>query len=140
MFWHQSLDLPGAAQLIHLKRLMLSRPFLTRIPDQSTLVSESPQDIDRITVTRDGRPGQDDATYIMAYFPRHQQATLKTARISAATLRGWWYNPRTGEATLIGDMPREDTKQFVPPTDVEGQDWVLVLDDASKNYSPPGQV
>lgn len=140
MFWHQSLDLPGTTQLIHLKRLMLSRPFLTRIPDQNVVISESRQDIDRIQVTRDGRPGQDDATYIMAYFPRHQQATLKTSLISATTLRGWWYDPRTGEATLIGEMPREDTKQFAPPIQGEDQDWVLVLDDAAKHYSTPGHV
>jgi hypothetical protein len=56
--WHQALDLPGATQLIHLKRLMLSRPFLTRIPDQSVIVSEPAKGIDRVQDTRDGRPGR----------------------------------------------------------------------------------
>jgi hypothetical protein len=136
--WHQALDLPGATQLVHLKRLMLSRPHLTRIPDQSVIVSEPPTGIDRIQVTRDGQLGHDDGTYIMAYFPRYQPVTLNTGRIAATTLRGWWYNPRTGQATQIGEMARDNTSQFAPPTNVEGEDWVLVLDDASKDYPVPG--
>ncbi len=136
--WHQALDLPGAAQLIHLKRLMLSRPFLTRIPDQAVIVSEPSKGIDRVQVTRDGRPGQDDATYILAYVPRHQRVTLNTGRIASKNLRAWWYNPRTGEAISIGEMTNENTMPFAPPTNVEGEDWVLVLDDAAKNYPAPG--
>ncbi len=137
--WHRSLDLPGATQLIHLKRLMLSRPYLTRIPDQSVIVSEPPAGIERIQVTRDGRPGQNDATYILAYFPSHHPVTLNTSRIAAATLRGWWYNPRAGEATSIGEMAKGATMRFEPPTNVEGEDWILVLDDASKKYPAPGK-
>jgi hypothetical protein len=89
-------------------------------------------------VTRDGRPGQDDATYILAYFPRHQPVTLNTGRIASKSLRGWWYNPRTGESTSIGEMTNERAMQFAPPTNVEGEDWVLVLDDARKTYGAPG--
>jgi hypothetical protein len=124
--------------LIHLKRLMLSRPYLTRIPDQAVIVSEPPQGVERIQVTRDGRAGQNDATYILAYFPRHHRVTLNTGRIAAKTLRGWWYNPRTGEATPIGEMANGDRMEFAPPTNVEGEDWVLVLDDAAQRYAAPG--
>jgi hypothetical protein len=136
--WHQALDLPGATQLIHLKRLMLSRPYVTRIPDQSVIVSDPPQGIERVQVTRDGRPAQDDATCLLAYFPRHHRVTLNTGRIAAPTLCGWWYNPRTGEATRIGAMANGKKMEFAPPTNVEGEDWVLVLDDARKKYDAPG--
>jgi len=135
--WHQALDIPGATQLVHLKRLMLNRPYLTRIPDQSVILSESPKGVDRVGVTRDGRPGQDDATYILAYFPRHHRVTLNTGRVAAARLCGWWYNPRTGAATRIGEMANGRKMDFAPPTDVEGEDWVLVLDDAGKKYPGP---
>jgi len=137
--WHQALDLPGANQLIHLKRLMLSRPFLTRIPDQSVIVPPVPDGVARVQATRDGRPGQDDATYILAYFPRHQRVTLNTGRIASKNLHGWWYNPRTGDATSIGEMTNDKTIQFAPPTNVEGEDWVLVLDDTARAYPTPGQ-
>jgi len=138
--WHESLDLPGVRQMIHLKRLMLSRPFLTRIPDQSVIVSPSPlpSGISHIQATRDGRIGMNDATYLMVYFPEHRQVTLKTACLPASKLRGWWYNPRTGEARTLGEMANADTLQFEPPTRAAGEDWVLVLDDAAKSYPTPG--
>jgi hypothetical protein len=136
--WHQALDLPGANQLIHLKNLILTRPFLTRIPDQTMIVSEPPTGIHRVQVTRDGLPGRNDATYILAYFPSHHRVTLKTGRIAGPDLRGWWFNPRTGQATLIGETPNQATMSFEPPTNAEGEDWVLVLDDASKSYETPG--
>jgi len=136
--WHDALDLPGAMQLSHLKALMLSRPFLTRIPDQSLVLDGQGEGVARIQATRDGTPGQNDATYLMAYFPQHRQATLNTERIAGATLRGWWFNPRTGKVTALDTMANQKKMPFTPPTNVPGEDWVLVLDDASRNYPQPG--
>jgi len=136
--WHRALDLPGATQLIYLKRLMLSRPYVTRIPDQSAILSEPPQGVERVQVTRDGRPGQDDATYLLAYFPCHHRLTFNTGRIAGTTLHGWWYNPRTGTATSLGEMNNAKRMEFAPPTNVPGEDWVLVLDAAAKNMLRPG--
>ena len=50
----------------------------------------------------------------------------------------WWFNPRTGKAESIGELPTKDDHRFTPPDSGELLDWVLVLDDASKNYPPPG--
>lgn len=138
--WHQALDLPGATRLIHLKRLMLSRPYLTRIPDQSAIISDVPEKLRRIQVTRDGRLGQNDATYLLAYFPEHHPVTLNTGRIGAAGLNVWWFNPRNGEATRVGERPNAKTLAFDPPTRAPGDDWVLVLDDAARKFPPPGQA
>jgi len=137
--WHQSLDLPGATQLIHLKRLMLSRPYVTRIPDQSVIAGTVAKGIDRIQVTRDGNIGQNDATYLMAYFPRHQSVTLNTGRIGAASVNVSWFNPRNGEVTPVGKRPNTSPMEFEPPTQVADEDWVLVLDDASKNFPLSGK-
>ncbi|MBN2507721.1 MAG: glycoside hydrolase family 140 protein [Verrucomicrobia bacterium] len=137
--WHQALDLPGATQLIHLKRLMLSRPYLTRIPDQSVIISAVPEGLGRIQVTRDGRVGQNDASYLLVYFPQDHRGMLNTGRIGAPRLNVWWFNPRNGEATRVGERPNAKTMEFEPPTRTPGDDWVLVLDDVAKNFPPPGQ-
>jgi hypothetical protein len=137
--WYQALDLPGATQLIHLKRLMLSRPYVTRIPDQSVIVSAMPEELGRIQVTRDGKVGQNDATYLLAYFPEHHAVTLSTGRIGAARLNVWWFNPRNGNATRLGERANTKTMEFEPPTRAPGEDWVLVLDDAARGFPPPGQ-
>ena len=53
-------------------------------------------------------------------------------------MKAWWFNPRNGEATAIGEFPNTGERDFTPPDPGEMLDWVLVLDDAAKNYPPPG--
>lgn len=137
--WREALDLPGAVQLRHLKDLMLSRPYLTRIPDQTVLVDGSPVGIERIQATRDGTPGRRDATYIMVYFPSYRRVELNTSCIHCDTVRVWWVNPRTGAVSSPSERPNAPTMVFEPPTDADGEDWALVIDDASKGYPPPMQ-
>jgi len=135
--WHQSMDLPGVKQLIFVKRLIQSRPYLRRIPDQGILASENPGGIDQIQATRDGRPGASDATYLMAYFPKHHRATINTALVAGEALNVTWYNPRNGESTDVGEVTNPGSLELEPPTNVDGEDWVLLIDDASKGYTAP---
>jgi hypothetical protein len=48
-----------------------------------------------------------------------------------------WYDPRSGAAEAVGRFDRA-TRTFTPPSSGAGQDWVLVLDDESRGFSPPG--
>jgi hypothetical protein len=136
--WHESLDLPGAFQMTHVKALLLSRPFLNRIPDQGLLADDPHGDIRRIQATRDGSPNQNDATYFMAYFPEPRAVRLATSKITAPRLRVWWFNPRDGRVIERGATKNEKIMTFTPPTQGSEDDWVVVVDDAAKNYPPPG--
>lgn len=129
--WHQALDLPGAMQLGFLKQLMLSRPYLTRIPDQSLIVSEAPQGLERVQVTRDGTAGGQDATYIFAYFPSQTPVTLDTSVIPGDTLRVTWMNPRNGTQTAMGTLSNAGKMDLLPPEGGPGIDWVAIIDDAA---------
>ena len=54
-------------------------------------------------------------------------------------MKAWWFNPRDGSGH--GDRHVREHRRariHVSPTSGEMIDWVLVLDDASKNYPPPG--
>lgn len=136
--WSDALDLPGAKQLAHLKALLVSRPFLSRLPDQALVVVGQGEAVARIQTTRDGTPGRNDATYLMAYFPEYRSVTLATRVIAGPELRGWWFNPRVGQAAALGTLRKGPTMEFTPPTQAAGDDWVLVLDDATSGYSAPG--
>jgi hypothetical protein len=136
--WHKALDLPGAGQMRYLKALMLSRPFLTRIPDQRVIRSDLNWGLGYVQATRDGTVGKSDSTYVMVYFPQHQKVLLDVGKIAAKTLRGWWFNPRDGQAGQPREFANAGMMEFQPPTAVEGEDWVLVVDDAGKDYPAPG--
>ena len=58
--------------------------------------------------------------------------------ISGDRVRAWWYDPRTGHARVTGVFENKGTRDFDPPGKAaRGNDWVLVLDDASKHFGAP---
>jgi hypothetical protein len=60
-------------------------------------------------------------------------------RVSGEKVRAWWFDPRTGDAKQIGTFENKGTREFDPPGEkARGNDWVLVLDDASKAFPEPG--
>jgi hypothetical protein len=140
--WKEALDAKGSNQLQHLKNLMLSRPYLNRVPDQNLTSQPQTERSNHLQITRDGSRGKTDATYIMVYFSYLSSIPIKTDCIAHDQLRAWWFNPRTGESKLIGEMQNKGS--FTVPwskrirEDEFGPDWVLVIDDASKNYKAPG--
>ncbi|MBN2312431.1 MAG: glycoside hydrolase family 140 protein [Sedimentisphaerales bacterium] len=138
--WDQVMDNASAHQMTYLKRLILSRPFLKRAPDQAMIVSDAGIDGDHKTAIR-----AKDGSYAMVYIPSRQAFTIDLS-IFSGTVEAWWYNPRddkcydeSGKRTTqsFGRYVNRGTKEFTPPS--IGPDWILVLDDASKNFPVPGQ-
>jgi hypothetical protein len=131
--WKDALKAPGGAQMHHLRALMESRPFLTRIPDQSMIVGGVEQGPRHMQATRD-----ESGSYAMIYVPAAgQTVTVDASKLSGKRLNAWWYDPRTGKAERIkGDYPVGGKLEFTTPA--QGPDWVLVLDDAAKRYPKPG--
>jgi hypothetical protein len=132
--WREAIDLPGAGQMRHARRLLESRPFLTRVPDQALVVSDVGKGTDHVQATRGG-----DGSYTFVYIASGKPVTVDLGRLSGKEVRASWYDPRRGTATAIGRFPREGKCEFMPPSHGSGNDWVLVLDDAAKNYPEPGK-
>lgn len=128
--WYVALDLPGAGQLKYLRQLIESRPMLVRVPDPE-LVVERYGASDHVEATR----GYD---YAFVYSAQGKKFTVRLERIAGKEFIARWYNPRNGDIAEIGRVARSSSREFVPPTSGYGQDWVLVLDDASGNYPLPG--
>jgi hypothetical protein len=61
-------------------------------------------------------------------------------KISGQSVKGYWYNPRSGTNMAAGTYPNSGVRDFVPPSQGFGSDWVLVLDDAAKTFPLPGQT
>ncbi len=143
--WDKALDSPGAGQLGHLRRLMESRPFLSRIPDQNLLLGTNPSYAsDHIRITRDGSVGERDASYIMMYIPYYKSFKIITNVISGTRLKVWWYNPQTGHAFPQGIIDNSGEFEFsnwntMMKEGEGGPDWVVVIDDVEAAYRAPGR-
>jgi hypothetical protein len=139
MSWEEALDQPGAAQMQHGRRLTESRPLLTRVPTDDLIVPDAVatavpgEGRYRFVATRDA-----DGSYAMVYAPVERRFRVRLEQLSGERVRAWWYNPRNGEASPAGEYPTHGEQSFLPPNPGDGLDWVLVLDDASRGYPPPG--
>lgn len=133
--WRQSMQLPGAGQMKHLRTLIESRPMLIRVPDQTLIVGEHFKTTERIQATRG-----EDGSYAFVYTASGKPVQINLDRLSGQRIDAYWYNPRTGNSRPIGNYERSGTRQFTPPSTGENQDWVLGLDDADMGYPLPGKV
>lgn len=137
--WTEAIDQPGAMQMIFGRRLIESRPILTRIPDDSMIVEAEAKTAmpgagtRRFVATRD-----ESGSYAMVYAPIGRRFKVRMDKISGPRVQAWWFNPRDGQATAIGVFPNSGEREFNPPSPGEFLDWVLVLDDAAKKYPAPG--
>lgn len=119
--WRAALDAAGAGQMRHLKDLMLSRPYLERVPDQALIVDNG-QRYDRVAATRGTR-------YAMAYSYSGKPFRVQMGRIGGTRARAAWYDPRTGMTQPIATFPNRGQRLFTPPgTPAPGNDWTLLLD------------
>jgi hypothetical protein len=138
--WFEALDQPGAGQMNFARRLLASRPFLSRVPDDSVIERDRvPTSVPgagryQFVATRDS-----SGSYAMVYAPVGRPFRVRMDKISGSKVKAWWFNPRNGEATAIGSFPNTGAREFVPPDRGEALDWILVLDDSSRNFPPPGQ-
>jgi hypothetical protein len=130
--WKEALQFKGAGQMIHLKNLMLSRPYFDRIPDQSFLISPKVGE-EHICCTR-------GKGYVLCYLPMGGIIELKANDLDFEQVHGWWFDPRSGEAKSIGVYAKEDACTFIAPSEGRECDWVLVLDDVAFNFARPGYL
>ena len=135
--WKDALNTAAVKPLHFIRKLLYSRPYFTRIPDQSIILSGQGKSIaDRVQATRDGALERNNATYLMAYAAAPTTITLHTGVIAAQRLNVWRFNPATGNTTVIGKNLM-NTGKFVVKKRPGMIDTVIIVDNADKNYLPP---
>ena len=130
--WYDDLDLPGAWDMLYVRRLMESRPFLDRVPFPQIIQNKYFPETDYVVATAGDN-------YVMVYFPTGWEAELDLHLCAWPKIHGWWYNCQNGKATDLGIMDGTQMKSFSPQTHGRGNDWVLVPDNAEAGFDVPGK-
>lgn len=124
--WHVGIMLPGGEQMKHMRAFYTALPWHRLLPrpecdgflEHDARLPEHAQP----AVSADA-----PADHVVVYFYGGEPfaGTLRHLRDTAYTAR--WFDPRTGEYTLIGDgvRPRKGAWRFPPKPDAG--DWLLVL-------------
>jgi len=131
--WRQTLELPGAISLKHLRALVESRPWWKLLPDMQNVVAIKGRGTvatNDYTVTALA----DDGSFALSYFSSKRPLTIDLTKISGEKVIASWFDPRTGTTSLVGEFGAKKHQVFEPGSD---GDWILVLDDASKKYPIP---
>ncbi len=132
--WRAALDSPGSVGMMHWGRLFRSRRWFDLVPDQDHKVVTNGLGefwgLDYLTAAATA-----DGSTLIAYMPTERTVTVDLTRLPKGQTHAWWFNPRTGSADSIGIFPTSGPRQFTPPA---MGDWVLVLDDASRQLGAPG--
>ncbi|WP_158827507.1 glycoside hydrolase family 140 protein [Mucilaginibacter lacusdianchii] len=124
-YWYQSINDPGALQMQYVKKLMLSRPYFERVPDQSLIAAgKQGKRYNYLMATRGEK-------YAFVYTYTGRNINVNAAKLPGKRLKVSWFNPRTGAVTNAGVQTKAGVMNFNPPGEVaNGNDWVLILDEA----------
>jgi hypothetical protein len=128
--WREALLLPAASQAQHARALYASRPFTRLAPDQTVIAAGEGRGADHAVAAR-----ATDGSFLFAYLPTGQPLAIDATSLTGETVNAHWFDPRDGTWLRIGDCMRSGVLSFVPPSSGRGCDWVLVLDDAEREYA-----
>jgi hypothetical protein len=88
--WYDVLDLPGAWDLIHARRLFESYDFFSRQPDNTIILTPQTESKDYAIATKGDR-------YALIYLPHGNSVEVSLEKISGTKkIKLIWFNPRTG--------------------------------------------
>ena len=128
--WYIAMKDDGFNQMKYLKNLILTFPYSERVPDQSVIAGMNGNRYDRLIATR----GDD---YLLVYNYTNKPMSIDLTKISGDKKQAWWYNPKNGHLSYIGEYDNQITPFAFDGAYGNGNDQVLIAIDATKNYLLP---
>ena len=131
--WYDALDHPGSFQMGHLRRLFESRPWQKLEPAQEIVLGPNAPGDGFVRAAL-----ASDHSFAMVHCPRGEGIAVDQSRLGALDVTSWWFDPRYGTAYRIHQGVGTGLQFFTPPTSGRGNDWILVIEDSSRSFPPPG--
>ena len=118
--WKESLDLAGACDMIHFRKLCEAIDFFRGRPLQH-LIERPEQTDDDYAVAYGGKD------YVLFYMPYGHSITVNLSGwTQRKNVRLEWVNPRNGELIFYKNIETSEAFEVVSPTQGRGNDWVLI--------------
>jgi hypothetical protein len=127
--WRKAMAYEGSRQVGYMRRLFELRPWYKLVPDQSVLASGLGEGEDHVRAAR-----ATDGGFLIAYLPHGGTVSVHMDKLSGQSVKARGYDPREGKWREIGSYANSGRREFVAPSRGDRSDWVLVLEDATKNY------
>lgn len=119
--WQDALVHEGARQMGFLRKLRMSRPYFS--------LRYAPELLDENLPGMGHMVGALGEGYAYVYTPLGVPFTVNLERFKQGqAVRVLWFDPRTGEETVVCFLPPVGKSLVVPPTQGFGCDWVLILE------------
>jgi len=125
--WPEALSHPGSRQMGYFRGLFEARPFWRLRPAQELVEGRNAPGPDHVRAAL-----ATDGSFAVLYLPTGEDVTVKTEGIAGPRIRAWWFNPRQNASQLIGTFSKKSRHTFSPTSSGRNNDWVLVIDDASR--------
>lgn len=123
--WSEAIHHPGAQQMGYMRGLFEARRFQELEPDLSLVIDNSDKEPVLAARHRKGHCA-------LFYLPEGEAIEADLGKLSGEKLRAWWFNPRQNTSQLIGEFRKSARKRFQPPFSGRNNDWILIIDDASR--------
>lgn len=130
--WREALDHPGAFQMGLVRRLFESRPFNKLHPAQHMLLDAPASGGAKVRAAL-----AEDGSFAFIYSPRGERFTVDKSLIRAARTREIWFDPRYGNVYVIHTADTAGIQTYTPPASGRGNDWLLIIEDAGRNFPLP---
>lgn len=134
--WRPLMSTQGMREAKIAFDLFESRAWQTLEPDRdSRLVIEGRGDFGSRDYACAARTKNGNTAIV--YVPSERTIKLDMTQISGSSAMAWWYDPQLGASYLSGYYPTSGTQSFTTP---DAGDWVLIVDDATRGFAPPGRA
>lgn len=127
--WEAALQLPGAQQMKHIKKLFTTIPWQQLQNNQTVILSENNPGqkfmMAATSVTKD---------IMLVYTPEGEKIKVDLTCLKPEKLLAYWYNPRSGESKLAGEFTNTEKPELTPWSHGEGSDFILVIVGENTGY------
>lgn len=120
--WQAALHLPGATHMKYMKEVFELINWQKLKYKPSLIINNNPEDEAHIVCAM-----AEDQDVVVAYSPKGKAIHIDLSKMPSDKIIAYWYNPRSGKISPIGNIETATPYEFKPWSSGRGSDFLLIL-------------